>query len=221
MNTRMSEAMKRRFRETVFGHFLDVMSHLCESNLLLSVAQHQIETGLPSIDGLFYQIGPNSLLFTPQQFCLITGLRFGRHDGWELAQSPTSFKRRIFGEVSKVSYESVCAIFNGDWSDYAVDDVVRICILVMIETVFKGTQTSATVDDLVLDLVDDFVVLNRFPWGSYFWEDLVKNINNMHLIQKRGTKGFSLKSCNWVFKVLVCMNYLLLIINFNKYLRYF
>ncbi|KAI3796431.1 hypothetical protein L1987_39102 [Smallanthus sonchifolius] len=59
--------------------------------------QHETKSDLnPRTGGLFYVVGGEPLRLGPREFCLITGLRFGKWDG-EVPSLESKFKDRVFG----------------------------------------------------------------------------------------------------------------------------
>ncbi|KAJ0634303.1 putative Ulp1 protease family catalytic domain, papain-like cysteine peptidase superfamily [Helianthus annuus] len=189
-----------RLRESVFGHYLDIESVICESPLLLCVARHQAFTENPS-HGICYMFGNDSVLFTPLQFCVITGLRFGEYPNVIFNESANSFKSRIFPGKRVVKQRDLNEIFTSDWSNFSEDDCLRICLLMIVGLGFKGTQSHETIDMKLMNLVDDLEAWNHFPWGSYLWESTYSHVYDMTRRHVPGNAGFNLPGCVWPFKM--------------------
>ncbi|KAI3694999.1 hypothetical protein L1987_77986 [Smallanthus sonchifolius] len=90
--------------------------------------QHEIKSKLnPRMDGLFYVVGGEPLRFGPREFCLITGLRFGKWDG-EVPSLESTFKDRVFGG-RRMKIEHLEHLYNKDLSHIMDDDMVRLSLL--------------------------------------------------------------------------------------------
>ncbi|GKD15187.1 hypothetical protein Tco_1199594, partial [Tanacetum coccineum] len=73
---------ERLFRRTVFGPWLDILSHDNDNHLMHYVLQHQVYVSKIPSDSppLIFHIGDHWLQFGRKEFCLITGFRFGFSD---------------------------------------------------------------------------------------------------------------------------------------------
>ncbi|MFS7985648.1 hypothetical protein Hanom_Chr11g01000991 [Helianthus anomalus] len=174
----MYGSLEIRFRQGCFGDYLNIKNVICQSNLLLGVLQLQIQTNNP-IEGISYAIGVHTLKFTPKDFCLITGFRFGPVENVLSEQSRNSFRTRYFGGYKVVRQRQLEDLFGSDWTGYTEDDYLRICLLMMVKS-FKGTQVYQAVDDLLLNLVDNLEAWNEFSWGTYLWPNTCTNVYNLN-----------------------------------------
>ncbi|KAJ0702200.1 hypothetical protein HanPI659440_Chr14g0526671 [Helianthus annuus] len=197
---KMTGNLEHRLRQTVFGHYLDLESVICESPLLLCVARHQIPSDNPS-NGISYVFGNDFVHFTPIQFCLITGFRFGQITNTIFNGSASSFSSRNFPGIRDVKLRHLEDAFDSCWSQLSEDDCLRICLLMLLELGFKGTQRFESVDKMVLNLVDDLEAWNNFPWGSYLWQSTYVHVYDLSRRHQQGNAGFSLPGCVWPFKM--------------------
>ncbi|KAJ0591509.1 hypothetical protein HanHA300_Chr03g0074101 [Helianthus annuus] len=197
---KMTANLEHRLRQTVFGHYLDLESVICESPLLLCVARHQIPSDNPS-NGISYVFGNDFVHFTPIQFCLITGFRFGHITNTIFNGSASSFSSRNFPGIRDVKLRHLEEAFDSCWSQLSEDDCLRICLLMLLELGFKGTQRFEPVDKMVLNLVDDLEAWNNFPWGSYLWQSTYVHVYDLSRRHQQGNAGFSLPGCVWPFKM--------------------
>ncbi|MFS7993633.1 hypothetical protein Hanom_Chr12g01096401 [Helianthus anomalus] len=145
LKDKMSASLEILFRHGCFGDYLNIKNVICQMNLLLGVAQGQIQIDNP-IEGISYSIGVHTLKFTPKVFCLITGFRFGPVENFQSEESPNSFRSRYFGGFKVVRQRQLEQLFGTDWTWYTEDDCLRICLLMMVES-FKGTQEYQAVDN--------------------------------------------------------------------------
>ncbi|GJW95259.1 hypothetical protein Tco_0174931 [Tanacetum coccineum] len=70
---------ERLFRRTVFGRWLDILSHDSDNHLMHYVLHHQVFVSKIPFDCplMIFHIGDHWLQFRRKEFCLITGFRFG------------------------------------------------------------------------------------------------------------------------------------------------
>nr|GEW74479.1 hypothetical protein [Tanacetum cinerariifolium] len=165
------------FEKTCFGHWLDV--RLKKNSQLLI---HTLLTCM--VDGkaneLSFIVLGNQTHFRRQEFCLVTGLRFGPNmymREWVKNLTDNPFRNRMFPHIEAkhlVKLNDVMVIFDKmcDRSVYVEDnDAVKICLLVLLEQGFLGHQLSHNISDDKLKLVENLSnCWNIFPWGSYIWE---------------------------------------------------
>ncbi|GJV67216.1 phospholipase-like protein [Tanacetum coccineum] len=118
--------------------------------------------------------------FRRQEFCLVTGLRFGCNmymKKWVKNLTDNPFRNRIFPHIKanvSVKLGDVIDIFDKMRKRTLVledNDAVRICLLVLLQQGFLGHQLSHNVSDDMLKLVEHLSnCWNIFPWGSYIWQ---------------------------------------------------
>nr|GEY66771.1 phospholipase-like protein [Tanacetum cinerariifolium] len=122
---------------------------------------------------LYYQINTDSCIpFGGEEFCLVTGLRFGVHNWAEYdTKERIPFRRRVFS-----SYLDGQPITGIDIANMIVDqsfaqlydgDAVSLCCLGILQLVILGVESRCVVLDWMLRLANDKVAWNKYPWGSY------------------------------------------------------
>ncbi|KAM0051974.1 hypothetical protein Hdeb2414_s0007g00242871 [Helianthus debilis subsp. tardiflorus] len=198
LNDRMTASIESRIRQTCFGPYLDIKCVMCDSLLLLGVAQLQVHTPTPKLR-IIYRLGQEILMFTPKQFCLITGLRFGSTN-WTLSEHPNSFKYRFFPGHEHIAFKRIRDIFEGPMN-FTDEDCTRICLLMLLGQGFLGLQDSNAIDNKLLHMMDNLNEFNQYPWGNFFWESTYLNVYDMHVHQKEDAEGFSLDEFVWPSKM--------------------
>ncbi|GJX56971.1 phospholipase-like protein [Tanacetum coccineum] len=165
------------FEETCFGHWLGV--GLKKNSQLLI---HTLLTCM--VDGkaneLSFLVLGKRIRFRRQEFCLVTGLRFGSNmymKKWVKNLTDNPFRNRIFPHIKanvSVKLSDIIDIFDKMRKRTLVledNDAVRICLLVLLQQGFLGHQLSHNVSDDMLKLVEHLSnCWNIFPWGSYIWQ---------------------------------------------------
>ena len=181
----MTDAGQNLFRLSPLGHWLD-FTHKTRGDPLLIVLflQQQVQVTNPNPETLYFRIGPHLRLFGRREFMLMTGLPFdilpsvSHRDG-------NAFVRRLFpcsvlgvptDQPLRLKISDLLDLYD-NMSGLDDEDVVRICSLVMVETVLLGRQRHDDVDDVLLNVVHDLAIWNEFPWGSYIWSFTYKHMD--------------------------------------------
>lgn len=172
--SKLSESDKRLalFRGTCFGPWLDIQSKYGDPLLIHMMLQTQFFPEGALTDEMWFRVGGHELRFGREEFCLITGFRFGPRDALpEMHGNP--FRDRVFPHLSGHKYvkgSDLRSVFTSRAFAQISDlDAVRICLLLLLEVGFVGRQPSLVVADFLLCLVEDLDSWNRYPWGSYLW----------------------------------------------------
>ncbi|GKB50277.1 phospholipase-like protein, partial [Tanacetum coccineum] len=115
-----------------------------------------------------------SIQFGREEFCLVTGLRFGV-EHWEEydARAHLPFRRRVFPSVldgqSISGFDIANAILGPTFADLYNEDVVALCCLGILQLVLLGAENRRIVPEWLLRIANDRVAWNKYPWGSYVW----------------------------------------------------
>ncbi|KAI3771894.1 hypothetical protein L6452_03065 [Arctium lappa] len=171
---KLSESDRRLalFRGTCFGPWLDIQSKYGDPLLIHIMLQTQFFPEGALTDEMWFRVGGHELRFGPEEFCLITGFRFGPRDALpEMRGNP--FRDRVFPHLAghkHVKGSDLRSVFTSRAFAQISDlDAVRICLLLLLEVGFVGRQQSLVVADFFLCLVEDLDSWDRYPWGSYLW----------------------------------------------------
>ncbi|GJR63740.1 phospholipase-like protein [Tanacetum coccineum] len=177
---------ERLFRRTVFGPWLDILSHDNDNHLMHYVLQHQIYVSKISSDwpSLIFYISDHWLQFGRKEFCLITGFRFGIMSEKHKKSSP--FCERLFPEkITKKGVKRLKSIellgglrLKKTWLGLSDMDSVMVCLLIVAELVFMGKEDRNCIPKHILSLVEDFDSWNVYPWGEYIYGYLESYTNS-------------------------------------------
>ncbi|GJX96567.1 phospholipase-like protein, partial [Tanacetum coccineum] len=133
---------------------------------------------------LYYQINNDlSIPFGREEFCLVTGLRFGVQNWAEYdTKKRIPFRRRVFPSyldgqpITGIDIENM--IDDQSFAQLYDDDVVGLCCLGILQLVILGVESKRVVPDWMLRLANDRIVWGQNPWGSYVWPTLYSQIRN-------------------------------------------
>lgn len=192
---------EKMFRETCFGWMLDI-PNMQESGVLVHYFLcHQVacQEGDTNTVPLRYRVrtldrlGEVEIQFGREEFCLVTGLRFGVDFRQSYMEGANLLRRRVFPSTidSRPIYVGdLLAMINKDVFKKLTDkDGVRLCLLAVLKLVLEGTEHGNIVDGFLFRLVEDLDMWNVFPWGSYVWPTLYNHLRDA--VFKRRDKHFS------------------------------
>ncbi|PWA95504.1 uridine kinase-like protein [Artemisia annua] len=158
------------FRETCFGPWLDVQLTYKNPSLVHLILQTEYIPEQPKNDEILFRVGGHELRFGREEFCLITGFRFGTINHSSEGTCHIPFRDRVFSHIpGNIKGSDVASVFKDSFDQISDLDAVRICLLLLLEIGFMGRQPRFVIDEELLRLVEDLDSWNTFPWGSYIW----------------------------------------------------
>nr|GFA89330.1 phospholipase-like protein [Tanacetum cinerariifolium] len=112
---------------------------------------------------------------------------FGKGFLDNLSKGRSGFRDHVFPGVARVKGIEVYKLLNSqtDFNNLLNDDVVRVCLLLALDFVFIRFDLRHVISKEVLNLVDDFVAWDNFPWGQHIWAEFHNKVyNNDHTVRK-------------------------------------
>nr|GFC27927.1 phospholipase-like protein [Tanacetum cinerariifolium] len=154
--------------------------------------------------------------FEREEFCLVTGLRFGVENREEYdTQANLPFRRRVFSSHLDgqpiTGIDIVNAIAGPTFVELYDDDAVGLCCLGILQLVLLGAESRRNVPEWLLRIANDRVAWNKYPWDSYVWPTLYSQLRNanvrrwrtMYVDQPRNEDDpttYSIFGYTWAFK---------------------
>lgn len=138
----------------------------------------------PNIPLVYHMWGDNYIRFGREEFCLVTGLRFGNEysDEYGDFNEEFPFRRRVFPSCldgSPITGADVYwAIDNESFDSLDDEDAVNLCCLGIVQLVLLGKESTFHVPPWMLRLVNNRFAWNQYPWGSYVWPTLYQQLRN-------------------------------------------
>ncbi|GJU10593.1 phospholipase-like protein [Tanacetum coccineum] len=192
------------FEKTCFGHWLGVGLKKNSQLLIHTVLACMVEGKANEL--LFLVLGKR-IHFRRQEFCFVTGLRFGHNmymKKWAKNLTDNPFRNRIFPRIEAkvlVKLSDVIDIFDKMRKRSLVleeNDAVRICLLVLLQQGFLGHQLSHNVSDDMLKLVEH--LSNYMDIGGHpSYTSLCPQIS-----EGENSEGFGLGVDTTVYLVEIC-----------------
>ncbi|PWA61334.1 phospholipase-like protein [Artemisia annua] len=166
------------FRRTCFGWLFDLaeMQETCILLHYISLCQEELAQGDTDVVPLTYHVRSHELKFGREEFCLVTGLRFGIEFKDFLKGLPTPFRRRVFSSeydgcninVGMVYYK----LYSEDFDKLSDNDDVRLSLVGLLVLVLLGREFNYKVNNWIWSLVDNLDAWNVYPWGNVVWRTL-------------------------------------------------
>ncbi|GKB55587.1 phospholipase-like protein [Tanacetum coccineum] len=134
-----------------------------------------------------FDIDGHTLEYGREDFCLITGFRFGKVNLDPDEEDHSEFRMRVFPKIENLKGEHLLELVNKDVKFAKLDDedVVRVCLLLALDFVFMGHELRHVVSKPIVNLVDDFYKWDAFPWGEYMWSFFHKRDYNVAVTRRK------------------------------------
>ncbi|GKA44092.1 hypothetical protein Tco_0736816 [Tanacetum coccineum] len=150
--------------------------------------------GETKIVPLSYHLGHDiQIQFEREEFCLLTGLRFGVDYSDVYEEGLIPFRRRVFDSTKDgkpITGEMLEAKINNK-GFYRINDhdVVSLCCVAILQLVLLGFEARHNVPDWILRLAfrsdkrlaNDREDCDMYPWGSYVWPTLYYQLRNANV----------------------------------------
>ncbi|KAI5316693.1 hypothetical protein L3X38_036400 [Prunus dulcis] len=155
----------QRFEGSCFGHLLLIEDLKWNSqivhDLLLRKADPKTVT---QVNGIKFIVGNKLIQFTAQQFCLITGLRFGKLPFIPKATNENcSLKRKYFSSNKPATLSDLHTAFIECTDD---EDALKLGMVYFANFVLLGTEKYVLIDMRYLKLAEDLEEFDKYPWGA-------------------------------------------------------
>ncbi|GKD64618.1 phospholipase-like protein, partial [Tanacetum coccineum] len=135
---------------------------------------------------LTYHLGGDiEIQFGMEEFCLVTGLKFGVDYSSDYSEGVIPFKRRVFDSTKDGHAITIEMLEDKIKSKVFLtmnhNDVVSLCLLAIVECVLLCQEPRHNVPEWCLRLVDDRNWRNLYPWGSYVWSTLYSSLRDANV----------------------------------------
>ncbi|PWA85223.1 phospholipase-like protein [Artemisia annua] len=152
------------------------MQETCILLHYFSLCQEELAQGDTDVVPLTYHVRGHELKFGREEFCLVTGLRFGIEFKDFLKGRPTPFRRCVFSSEYDGCNINVGMVYNKlyseDFDKLSDNDAVRLSLVGLLVLVLLGREYNYKVDNWIWSLVDNLDAWNMYPWGSVVWRTL-------------------------------------------------
>ncbi|KAK4371910.1 hypothetical protein RND71_007294 [Anisodus tanguticus] len=176
LKSELDDRQLQIFRETPFGHFLDLPHVVVQNQLIHSLLLRQVVPERE--DEMWFKVNGTKLRFGLAELGIITGLRCcGDADKGYESSGTNRLMDMYFSGLEKVPKQSLVDCFlQKRWrSD---EDAVKIAVLYFIHTfLFSNTPKKKFITKADFDIVEsgDY---ETFPWGILVFRAMMESMNN-------------------------------------------
>ncbi|BBG95912.1 DNA glycosylase superfamily protein, partial [Prunus dulcis] len=162
---KFTEQQLQMFEQSCFGHLLGIEDLKWTSPIVHGLLLRKADPKTVSqLNGIKFIVGKKVIQFTAQQFCIVTGLRFGNLPFIPIPTNENcSLKRKYFANDKAVNLLELEKAFL-ECDD--VDDVFKLGFLYFAVFVLLGSEKHVHIDMRYLKLAEDLEEFGKYPWGA-------------------------------------------------------
>ncbi|KAF4392242.1 hypothetical protein F8388_012698 [Cannabis sativa] len=162
INSKLTPSQAKLFRETCFGHFLDMNPIAMQTQLIHSALHREVHQKNPY--EMWFKFGSQNFRFSLAEFAVVTGLLcVGDSDMSGYAKKENAFVDKYFSD-QQVTVSAVEERFR--YSDFKLDEyAVKMAVLYFVSNCLFTSPNSKKVPNEILNIVGigDY---ESFPWGK-------------------------------------------------------
>ncbi|XP_016652625.1 PREDICTED: uncharacterized protein LOC103343679 [Prunus mume] len=164
IRAKLSAEQLEQFKTSCFGHLLNIDKIQFSGQIVHGVVLRRVAgQGVKDLDGLSFLIGCDVAQFTRQDFCLISGLRFGEVPEVSSGESDEIRLQKRYFIDEGITCNALEEAFMRCTEE---DDIYKLALVYFAELVVLGRDKHLNINLNYLTLVEDLDAFNRYPWGS-------------------------------------------------------
>ncbi|KAI5338775.1 hypothetical protein L3X38_018047 [Prunus dulcis] len=164
LQAKLSAEQLEQFKTSCFGHLLNIDKIQFSGQIVHGAVLRRVAgQGVKDLDGLSFLLGCDVAQFTRQDFCLITGLRFGEVPEVSSGESDGIRLRERYFIDEGITCNALEEAFLRCTEE---DDIYKLALVYFAELVVLGRDKHLNINLNYLTLVEDLDAFNRYPWGS-------------------------------------------------------
>ncbi|KAI5323924.1 hypothetical protein L3X38_032997 [Prunus dulcis] len=170
IRAKLSAEQLEQFKTSCFGHLLNIDKIQFSGQIVHGVVLRRVAgQGVKDLDGLNFLIGCDVAQFTRQDFCLITGLRFGEVPEVSSGESDEIRLQKRYFIDEGITCNALEEPFLRCTEE---DDIYKLTLVYFAELVVLGRDKHLNINLNYLTLVEDLYAFNRYPWGSVSFDKI-------------------------------------------------
>ncbi|CAL2240348.1 unnamed protein product [Prunus armeniaca] len=163
IRAKLSAEQLEQFKTSCFGHLLNIDKIQFSGQIVHGVVLRRVAgQSVKDLDVLSFLIGCDVAQFTRQDFCLISGLRFGEVPEVSSGESDEIRLQKRYFIDEGITCNALEEAFVKCTEE---DDVYKLALVYFAELVVLGRDKHLNINLNYLTLVEDLDAFNRFPWG--------------------------------------------------------
>ncbi|KAI5321957.1 hypothetical protein L3X38_031029 [Prunus dulcis] len=165
IKAKLNTQQLQRFEGSCFGHLLLIEDLKWNSQIVHDLLMRKADPKtVTQVNGIKFIVGNKLIQFTAQQFCLITGLRFGKLPFIPKATNENcSLKRKYFNSNKPATLSDLHTAFIECTDD---EDALKLGMVYFANFVLLGTEKHVLIDMRYLKLAEDLEEFDKYPWGA-------------------------------------------------------
>ncbi|VVA41523.1 PREDICTED: LOC109947069 isoform, partial [Prunus dulcis] len=164
IRAKLSAEQLEQFKTSCFGHLLNIYKIQFSGQIVHGAVLRRVAgQGVKDLDGLSFLLGCGVAQFTRQDFCLITGLRFGEVPEVSNGESDGIRLRERYFINEGITCNALEEAFLRCTEE---DDIYKLALVYFAELVVLGRDKHLNINLNYRTLVEDLDAFNRYPWGS-------------------------------------------------------
>lgn len=178
------EETLQEFLDGSFGHLMYFVGGINSGKALHELISHEIILPGAREDELWFHISGTNIRFSPAEYALITGLRFGSSsfDPLGTHEVPSDGVYSRFCKGHPITIKELLKRFNSKQMCVSAKDYLKVAHILALYLMALGYYPYWKVDEWVWVLIEDLDSWNRFPWGAYTYQALMHSVS---LLPKR------------------------------------
>ncbi|KAH6837329.1 hypothetical protein C2S53_003116 [Perilla frutescens var. hirtella] len=200
IKTKLDGENLKKFKGSCFGRLLKMNQLRFQGQVIVHLLAHLDR--ITSKGKLIFRINNDVAEFVPNEFFLMTGLKFGTEQ--PSAQNST-IQREVFSGQRRITFFDLSCAFESHniQSKGAGEVTLKLALLCFLYGVLLVCERSSNVLDIrFLHLADDLDMFNSFPWGVPAFEALRSSVlvadgRLQSAVQKNGRCVFDM--CGFTF----------------------
>ncbi|XVF42313.1 hypothetical protein PTKIN_Ptkin01aG0351000 [Pterospermum kingtungense] len=204
------------FKTSCFGNFLRFPQEMhFLSQLVHAVLAREIIVDDADESEMWFRIGNSNARFSKKEFCLVTGLSFGRLSdiiNEEYKPVVGGIHERYFNLESEISKNTLWDKFKKGYFDKK-EDAVKISLIAFVEYILWGADSRKNVTLWLFNLVEDLNEFNKFAWGKFFYQMTLYYLKKAargpspgKTVSRYNIYGFPWAFQIWVLEAIPCMD---------------
>ncbi|BFG30206.1 hypothetical protein CerSpe_164800 [Prunus speciosa] len=163
MKAKLSPQQLQRFQESCFDHLLLIEDLKWTAQIVHRLLLRMTDPKTVfQVNKIKFIVGNKVIQFKAQQFCLITGLRFGNFPFIPIVTNENcSLKKKYFCNNKDVTLSELEKAFNDCANE---EDVVKPGFLYFAIFVLLGSEKHVNIDMRYLKLLEDLEEFQKYPW---------------------------------------------------------
>lgn len=170
---KLDDAHKDLFKTSCFGNLYKMRDNMNMVGKLTHALNMMRIKPINDLNEVWFCIGGKKIRFGFSDYTLITGLHPGIEENF-ISEIPggNRLRNEYFGGVKKSikPKELMEAFLNRANNE---EDRYKLGLSLVYEYVLRARENTTQIDAMVLDIVDNLEVFNRYPWGTRTYNHLL------------------------------------------------